>query len=56
MIHIRQKNINPYTIVVTDGWDKPLDEFPCLIEHPELFEIADCDIPENVQYLIYNNN
>lgn len=54
MIHIRQKDLSTYTIVITEGFDKPLEEHPCLIEHPEVFEIADCDIPNNVQYLNYN--
>lgn len=56
MIHIRQKNsveTNTYTIVITDGWDKPLSEHPSIVEHPELFELVMCDIPDQVQYLNY---
>jgi hypothetical protein len=60
MIHIRQKNsvINKgediiYTIVKTDNWTLPLSEHPSIVEHPEIFEIADCDIPSNFQYLNY---
>jgi len=55
MIHIRDKNINgTYTIVLTDEWDKPLNEHPSIVDHPEIYEIVDCEIPlENLQYLIY---
>jgi hypothetical protein len=55
MIHIRDKNINgTYTIVLTDKWDKPLNEHPSIIDHPETYEIVDCEIPtENLQYLNY---
>ena len=55
MIHIRQKDLTTYTVVVTEGWDKPLGEHPSIVEHPEVFEIVDCEIPtENLQFLIYN--
>ena len=56
MKHIRQintVNTNTYTIVKTDDWDKPLEEHPSVVEHPESFEVADCEIPEYIQYLIY---
>ena len=55
MIHIRDKNINgTYTIVLTDDWDKPLNEHPSIVDHPEIYEIIDCEIPsENLQYLNY---
>jgi hypothetical protein len=56
MKHIRQINsliAPPYTVVITDDWDKPLEEHPSVVEHPELFEIAECGIPEFRQYLIY---
>jgi len=56
MKHIRQIDsviLTPYTIVVTDDWNKPLEEHPSVVDHPELFEIVDCDIPEYIQFLIY---
>lgn len=56
MKHIRQINsvgTNTYTVVLTDKWDKPLEEHPAVIEHPETFEIADCEIPEHIQYVDY---
>jgi hypothetical protein len=58
MKHIRQINsigTNTYTVVVTEGWDKPLEEFPAVVEHPELFEISEEEIPEQHQYLIYQS-
>ena len=55
MIHIRQKDLTIYTIVNTDGWDKPLEQHPSIVEHPESFEIVDCDIPVYVQYLNYES-
>jgi hypothetical protein len=42
-----------YTIVITTDWTLPLSEYPCMIEHPELFEITSDPIPENAQYLYY---
>jgi len=58
MIHIRQINssfnINEtYTVVNTDNWDSSLGSHPSIVEHPESFEIVDCEIPEHAQYLIY---
>jgi len=55
MKHIRQKDTETYTVVLTEGWDKPLEEHPSIIEHPEVFEIVDCELPtEHLQFLIYN--
>lgn len=56
MKHIRQINsvgTQSYTIMVVDDWDRPLEEHPSIIQHPEVFEIVDADIPENAQYLKY---
>ena len=53
MIHIRQKDLSTYTVVITDEWTFPLEEHPSIVEHPEIFEIADCEIPEEHQYLNY---
>lgn len=55
MIHIRQKDLTIYTIVITSDWIKPLEEHPSIIEHHEVFEIADCEIPEEHQYLDYQS-
>ena len=58
MKHIRQINsvgTNTYTVVVLDGWDRPLEEYPAIHEHPELFEISEEEIPEQHQYLIYQS-
>ena len=60
MIHIRQKvsSFNPhevYSVVITDDWEYPLELHPSIIEHPEIFEIADCDIPNHAEFMIYDN-
>lgn len=55
MIHIRNKNLSPYTIIITEGWDRALEEHPSIVEHPELFEISEDDIPEQHQYLVYES-
>lgn len=57
MKHIRQINsigTNTYTIVKTEDWTAPLEEHPSVVEHPETFEVADCEIPEYIQYVIYS--
>lgn len=58
MKHIRQINsigTNTYTIVVTTDWILPLEEHPSVVEHPELFEISEDEIPAEHQYLIYQS-
>lgn len=42
-----------YTVVNTDTWDGELETHPSIVDHPDWFEIVDCDIPNNAQYLIY---
>lgn len=57
MKHIRQINsvgTNTYTVVKTDDWTAPLEEHPSVIEKPEVFEIADCELPDYIQYVIYS--
>lgn len=60
MEHIRQINsvgTNTYTIVKTYGYgaegELPLSQHPSIIENPEIFEIANCDIPADHQYIDY---
>lgn len=56
MKHIRQINslgTNTYTVVVTEGWMLPLEQFPAIVDHPETFEISEDEIPTNHQFLIY---
>lgn len=55
MIYIRNKNLSPYTIIITEGWDRPLEEHPSIVEHPESFEISEDEIPEYIQYLVYQS-
>jgi hypothetical protein len=64
MIHIRQKlDITnrtgeqiAYSVVDTTEWTAPLSQHPSIVEHPELFEIVDEDIPAHAQILIYSSN
>jgi hypothetical protein len=41
-----------YTIVITDGYTD-LTTHPSIVEHPDLFEIVNIDIPEDCQFLNY---
>ena len=60
MEHIRQKldlSANKlevvYTLVVTTGYTD-LTTHPSIVEHPDLFEIVDVDLPDFYQFLNYN--
>ena len=60
MKHIRQINsinTNTYTIVNSEGYggenEPPLDQHPAIINHPTIFEVVDCEIPEYYQILNY---
>jgi hypothetical protein len=60
MEHIRQKfdvtnkaSEIAYTVVITTGWTLPLNQHPSIVEHPELFEITQDEIPDNAQFLKY---
>jgi hypothetical protein len=53
MRHIRQINsigVNSYGVVVAN---EPLEEHPSIVQHPNLFEISEDEIPDYAQYLIY---
>jgi len=55
MRHIRQINsvgTDSYTVVIAN---EPLEQHPSILEHPELFEISEDDIPEKYQYLNYQD-
>jgi hypothetical protein len=59
MTHIRQKidltarGEIAYTVVNTEGWTLPLEQHPSIVEHPEIFEISENELPENYQILNY---
>ena len=59
MRHIRQKidltarGEIAYTVVNTEGWTLPLEEHPSIVEHPDLFEISENELPANYQILNY---
>jgi len=55
MRHIRQINsvgTDSYTVVIAN---EPLEQHPSILEHPELFEISEDNIPEKHQYLNYQD-
>lgn len=58
MKHIRQINsvvTNSYTIVNLDNYIGELEEHPILVEYSDLFEISEDELPNYVQYVIYQN-
>jgi len=55
MRHIRQINsvgTDSYTVVIAN---EPLEQHPSIVEHPDLFEISEDEIPEKHQLLNYEN-
>jgi len=52
MRHIKQKTDGTYTIVEAT---EPLENHPSIVNHPDLFEIVDEDIPEQYNVLIYQD-
>jgi hypothetical protein len=53
MKHIRQINsvgTDSYTVVIAE---EPLELHPSIVQHPELFEISEDEIPTQHQYLNY---
>ena len=58
MKHIRQKDsvgTNSYTIVNLDNYVGELEDHPILVEYSDLFEISEDELPNYVQYVIYQN-
>ncbi|CAB5218804.1 hypothetical protein UFOVP215_21 [uncultured Caudovirales phage] len=60
MIHIRKKDSSfdpniAYSVVVTSNWNEPLEQHPTMVLEPDVFEIADCDIPSHAQYMTYTD-
>lgn len=54
MRHIRQINsvgTNSYTVVIAQ---EPFEEHPSVVLHPDLFEVADSEIPEFHQFVSPN--
>lgn len=68
MIHIRLKASSRepkkvYSVVKTDDWTLPLEQHPSLVEHPELYELVDEELPPTdndqngrLEYSIYISN
>jgi hypothetical protein len=60
MRHIRKKDSSfdpniAYSVVITSNWDKPLEEHPSIVLEPDVYEIADCDIPSHAQHTTYHD-
>jgi len=58
MKHIRQISsveTNTYTVVKTEDWNQPLEQHPSVVEHPELFEVSEQELPSYIQYVIYQS-
>lgn len=52
MAHIKHVNTETYTVVIDE--DNLLENHPAVINHPDLYEISEGEIPENAQYLNYS--
>ena len=58
MKHIRQINsigTKSYIIVITTGFETNLQNHPSILEHPEVFEISNNEIPKEITYLNYQS-
>lgn len=60
MRHIRKKDSSfeqniAYSVVITTNWNEPLEEHPTMVLEPDVFEIADCDIPSHAQFMTYTD-
>jgi hypothetical protein len=64
MIHIRKKDSSKdphiaYTVVISDGYggdgQPPLNQHPCILNEPDIFEVCDDDIPPHFQTMIYQS-
>lgn len=59
MLHIKQKTApnSTYTIVNSEGYggegQPTLDQHPAVINHPNIFEVIDSELPEMYQVLNY---
>ena len=56
MKHIRQinsVNTNTYTIVVLSNYSGIMEEHPIFEAYPNMFEIAENDLPDFVQYVSF---
>lgn len=59
MLHIRQKSTatgkslySNYTVIKTDNFKaKDLHKHPAVVEHPQIFEVVNEDIPDHAQYI-----
>ena len=58
MKHIRQINsvgTDSYTVVITDNYIGELENHPILTQFTNDFEISEEDLPDYVQYVMFEN-
>ena len=58
MKHIRQINsveTDSCVIIISTGFETNLENHPCILEHPELFEISNDEIQKEITYLNYQS-
>ena len=56
MAHIRRKiegtpsttNRLAYVVVITSDWTAPLEEHPKVVEHPDMYEVTNDEIPTDI--------
>lgn len=56
MKHIRQINsvgTDSYTVLITDNYIGELENHPIITQYPNNFEISEEDLPEYVQYVLF---
>ena len=58
MRHIRKRDSSfdpqiAYSVVITTNWTEPLEQHPAILNEPDVFEIADCELPQHTQYMTY---
>jgi len=51
-MYIKQKNADVYVVNV-EGFENNLENHPSVLNHPDLFEIVEGDVPENYSKLIF---
>lgn len=53
MPHIHQKNTEGSAYIVVFTWNSDLENHPCILNHPDKFEIVDGDPPSGSNFLNY---
>lgn len=51
-MYIKQKTGDVFVVNI-EGYENDLSQHPAIINHPDLFEVVESDVPENFEKLIY---